>query len=363
MSFGVQGSGGEIPRAEMSIATTSKQGESAHSEPGIELSEMVTSKDPNSLQAADAEAKGRVEGNLTPLQKLAPGLNLNQVALGKEAKRSDGGASGVFFIERGDVSIVIKPPDNINTDAVYCYVGTKALELLGVKVPESVLVKGTGEVADLQRITGRSVGAFVAMEKVHGTAFNVLMEEDEERVLSKSGDYFHQLGRMVMFDHLLSDEPDRVKRNGANPQNLMLGENHIVAIDNGTDLLNENAATGGLRAFKNEGFLDELFPKTMYLVSIPEEDRPIFREQFEKGLVEGIAILLDRLTESDGKEAKVSEEKIRKFLHDAGVPEEHMARATRNLTERMNVVIELSSDKRYYQKVKEAKASGCCTIL
>ncbi len=367
MSLGVHGQGEGLSRAEelnvIDPPTSSKKAEAANNQNDVELSLVLTSKEPDPLKAADAAARKRLESQFSPLQRLAPGLDLTEVQPGIHSRKLEGGTRGVYLIDKGTARVVIKPPDSFGGSSLFGIMSTKMLANLKAVVPKSELIEEEGDAAELRRITSSTpdVKKFIAMEKVEGTALDALREADKGRLLSKDQPFFKEMGYLFSLDHLLSQTPDRLNKDRFNGGNYMLTADHLVAIDNHTDLAQGNGKlTSGLEAFKDVEFL----PKALQRLNLPfpaVEGDPFYSNKFKEGVAEGIQTLAATFTRTvDGKK-EVNSEKIREFVVKSEVPAKFIDQVVENLERRMVVIIELANDSMYHLEGKEAQ--GCCIVM
>lgn len=334
----------------------------------------------NQLQLEDNYRQLSVQQSATPMtqlnqtsgiQQLAPGLDLASVIKG-DVKRSEEGATGVYFISKNDCDLVVKTPDETGFTLLDVYLSTQILDHLGISVPKTFRVSDPNEIAELKRITQKGGSYFLVMEKIGGVIFLELLPHHQENLLSKNKPFFNELGRLFLFDHFLSTRSDRMSSFKVNPSNLMLTDDHIVAIDNNTDFLKDGGkGVDHLEEFNHDGFVNTKFltfferVKMQCQFELPTNDN-YYSNQFFKGLLEGMDLLIEKFAEQTEEGLRPSREKIASFLKTSGCPEQFQEKAITSMTSRMQKIIELNNSDRYNQarnSLRSNTKSTCCVIL
>jgi len=139
----------------------------------------------------------------------------------------------------------------------------------------------------------------------------------------------------------------------------MLAGDHLVAIDNHTDLAQGSGKlTIGLEAFKDSAFLSNVLQQFNAWFDVSD---PFYLKTFQEGVSQGIQTLAATFTDTVEGRKVVSREKIEKFVAKSQVPDEFTTKVIENIEIRMAIIIELADDSMYHLKDKDTK--GCCILM
>ena len=308
------------------------------------------------VQREDALAERRIRGNNLSWQRLVPGFDMGRVGPGlRNGCAPIVPGKRVYLASYEDKEIVIKYEDQMQTTANRLALSSRLLRNLGVSTPGVEVVRNEEQVAELQRATGDHGGGSVAvMTVVNGHDLDdVSKSEDpiERRALSKTS-CFREMGRIMMLDHLLNAQPDRLRSGAFNvanfmvkPQRFIIGGFRVVAIDNSTDLLSRRNSTNELRVFINDptliGQIFDTFSEFELGMSGPVATE---KAAFIQGTKMGVYEILDRLTSVEGEVRVPDPQKIHRFLVQSGCEEgRDLDTATANMVGRVRVFIDLGS--------------------